>query len=79
MMKLKEASLKAEADFQHKQEHALEQIDRLRQELAALSQEKNQLDRQLELVREEIAKERKLIGREKQQFRDLIDETLASR
>src|SRR5262249_41197306 len=77
LLSMKEQSLKVERDLQQKEALALERISGLRSQIQQLDDERMRKERQLALVREKIEKEQRDIGRERERFRKLVDDTLA--
>jgi hypothetical protein len=76
MERLREASLKADADLKAKQAAADSAIAGLRSQLQDLTQDRVKAQRELELVRQQIEKERKEIGRERQKLHDQLHAAL---
>jgi septal ring factor EnvC (AmiA/AmiB activator) len=79
LVSMREASLRCDAELSAKQEHANAEINRLRSDIAGLRQEHAQVERQLQDLRGEIDKERRMIGREKAKFRDELDQIVLAR
>src|SRR5262245_39218965 len=76
LQSIKQASLQCESDLREKQTKAGETIEGLRSEIASLNDQRRALERQLQMLRDRIEREKRDFGREKDRLMKTMDEWL---